>query len=413
MLDKPIEVLILGGGFGGLYTAIKLSKSALVKQQKCKITLVEQKERFLFTPLLYELLTAELQPWEIAPSYQKLLTSTPINFCQQRVNSIDLAQRRVTLANQQSLSYDYLVLALGSENRRATVTGSESVLYFRTLADAELLNERLKLLEYTEKRFIRVGVVGGGANGVELACKLAARLGDRADIYLLEKGTQLLKHFSRGVQTAANRAIMKRKITVIYDSQIREITPEKIILTNQTIPIDLVIWTVGTQPLSWLTNLDCQQTPQGKLLTTSTLQLLNYPEVFTLGDILEIPHQIIPQTAQAAYQAANCVAVNLQAQILGKPLKTFRYLHLGDMLTLGKKAAVISCYGFNLEGFIADKIRRLVYIQRLPTQRHRYQVLSNVLGNSLLRKLRFCRWQLKRFLSLTLRARKRLTENKE
>lgn len=385
------KIVIIGGGFGGLYTALALNKSSLVKSQKATVTLVEAESHFLFTPLLYELLTEELRRWEISPSYQKLLSHTTIKLESQIATNIDLKQQQVILVNQQRIDYDYLAIAVGSENRPLTIPGADYSLSFRTLADVDLLEEKLKFLELSQRQYIRIAVVGGGANGVELACKLADRLGDRGEISLLERGSSILKHFSPGVKAAAKRAISKRKIDVIYQANLEAIEAETIKLNGQNMPIDLVIWTGGTQAREWIKQLPCQQNNRGKLLTLPTLQLLEYPEVFALGDVAEI-HQCkknIPNTAQAAYQAASCLATNMVRNIQGKKLKQFHYLHLGDMLTLGKRRAVISSFGVNLEGKLGDKLRRLVYICRMPTWRHRFQVLRNVIQISLLRRLKF------------------------
>ena len=127
--------------------------------------------------------------------------------------------------------------------------------------------------------------------------------------------------------------------------------------------------------------LDCEKNSQGKLLTRPTLQLVSYPEVFALGDLAEIRNRekLVPATAQAAYQQAKSVANNLRATIRGRRLQPFRYLYLGDMLALGKEVAIVSSFGLNLEGKLASIVRRLVYIFRLPTFRHRWQVLINFL----------------------------------
>jgi NADH dehydrogenase len=154
-----------------------------------------------------------------------------------------------------------------------------------------------------------------------------------------------------------------------------------------TLPADITIWAAGTQAREWVLQLDCQQTGQGKLLTRPTLQLLDYPEVFALGDVAEIRNhkKLVPATAQAAYQQAKSAANNLRAAFRGKRLQPFRYLHLGDMLALGQGVAIVSSFGLNLEGKLAGIVRRIAYIFRLPTPRHRWQVLKNFLRRSLLK----------------------------
>lgn len=396
MTNGTDKICILGGGFGGLYTALYLAQSALARSGKCQITLVEQKERFLFTPLLYELMTGELQPWQIAPTYEKLIKDTKIRFCQATIRGLQLSTREVMLENGEKLNYDYLVLAVGNQNRWVKIPGLEThALTFRTLADAERLQARLRQLEGSGREKIRLAIVGGGPNGVELACKLADRLGKMGEVKLIETGDDILSGFSRGVKRAAYRALSRRNVRMELQTTLGALETDSMTLTcgdrTNSLPVDLVIWAAGTEAREWVRNLDCQQSDRGKLLTRRTLQLVDYPEVFALGDLADIPStkQPVPATAQAAYQQASCTAKNLKAAMRGKRLQPFRYLHLGDMLTLGKGAAVVSSFFLNLEGKLASFIRQLVYIQRLPTWHHRLQVLRHLLKRSMIKGLRW------------------------
>ncbi len=395
---KPINICVLGGGFSGLYTALYLSNHPQVKSGKWKITLVERNDNFLFTPLLYELITGELQRWEIAPTYQKLLAVTSINFCQHIVKKIDLDHHQVKLDNDSILSYDYLVLGLGTQNRWADIPGLKThALTFRTLEDLEQLQAKIHYLETLDRKCFRVAVIGGGPNGVELSCKLADRLGKRAEVLLIERGNQILKGFSKGVCNASYRALGSRRVQLYLSTDVQEITVNSINLTHVeediNVPVDLVIWVAGTQSRSLIRDLTCQQNNVGKLLTNPSLQLIDYPEVFALGDINQISNKNkrIPATAQAAYQQASCAAKNIAAAIEGKPLRAFKYIHLGDMLTLGKRTAIVSSYGLNISGQLGGIIRRLAYIFRLPTMRHRLQVLSNFIDKIWLRIRRLLR----------------------
>ena len=180
MTEQRTRICILGGGFGGLYTALRLSQLPWTKPEKPEIVLVDRSDRFLFSPLLYELMTGELQTWEIAPPFEELLAGTGVRFHQATVANIDLEAQRVQLQDGVDLTYDRLVLALGGETPLNQVTGAgEYALPFRTVADAHRLEERLRVLEESDAEKIRVAIVGGGYSGVELACKLADRLGDR------------------------------------------------------------------------------------------------------------------------------------------------------------------------------------------------------------------------------------------
>ncbi|ACB53400.1 putative FAD-dependent pyridine nucleotide-disulphide oxidoreductase [Crocosphaera subtropica ATCC 51142] len=382
--NNSINICVLGGGFSGLYTALYLSNYPQVKLGQWKITLVERNDNFLFTPLLYELITGELQRWEIAPTYQKLLAGTSIKFCQHIVKKIDLENRQVKLDNDNSLSYDYLVLGLGTQNRWVDIPGLKThALTFRTLRDLEQLQAKIHYLETLDRKHLRVAIIGGGPNGVELSCKLADRLEKRAEVLLIDRGNQILKGLSNGIRKASYRALGSRGVQLYLNTNVEEIEKTSITINHGehsiNVPVDMVIWVAGTESKPLIQSLNCQQTSSGRLLTNSRLQLIDYPEVFALGDLAQISNKkkSLPTTAQVAYQQASCAAKNIAAIIERKPLKSFNYLHLGDMLTLGRRTAIISSYGININGQIGGMLRRLAYIFRLPTMRHRLQVLRN------------------------------------
>jgi demethylphylloquinone reductase len=396
MQQKKIQICILGGGFGGLYTALYLAKAKKVLLGEWEIILVEPKDNFLFTPLLYEIITDELKRWEIAPNYQKLLLASKIKWIQDRVQQISLENREISLENQDVFNYDYLVLAVGRKIRFADIPGLDRyALTFRSIYDAELLKNRLQILKSSNQQYCHIAVIGGGANGVELACKvydyLNQTLGKNSPqitpiIYLIERGTEILKSFSVGVKNAADKAIKQRKINIFLATNVIKITKNNIILQEKEeireYPVDLVLWTGGTTNHNWMANLPLQYNELGQILTLPTLQLIDYSEVLALGDVADIYNSkvnSVPTTAQAAYQQASTAAKNLQATIQNKPLKKFYYLHLGDMLTLGKGEAIVSSFGINISGKLAGLIRRLIYIQRLPTMSHRLQVFKKLL----------------------------------
>jgi NADH dehydrogenase len=298
------------------------------------------------------------------------------------------------------------VLAVGTQNRWANIPGLENhALTFRTLADLERLQTQLHILENSERQHLKVAVIGGGPNGVELSCKIVDRLGNRGQVHLIERGDILLKNFSKAIGKASYKALKARRIAIHHNCEVNQITADFLRMTEhqqtQDLPIDLVIWTAGTQSREWLSELDCQQTDQGKLLIHPTLQLLDYPEVLALGDIAQIAstRQNIPATAQAAFQQASCAAKNLKAMINSNRPKPFFYLHLGDMLTLGRRSAIISSFGINIDGRIADISRRFIYILRLPTQRHKTQVLKHWVKNTFIKLGRWLRWQKKQLFS--------------
>jgi demethylphylloquinone reductase len=392
-----VRICILGGGFGGLYTALELAKFSQLCQPNYEITLIEKREHFLFTPLLYEVVTGELDSWEIAPSYQKLLTDSQVKFCQAEIQSVDLEKNLVNLQNGEIITYEYLVLAVGKETQLDVVPGAAKYAQtFRSLADAENLKERLRVLEASDLSVIRIAIAGAGPNGVEIACKLADRLKKRGKIHLIDRGNEILKTFPKGCRTASYRALLKRDININLNTKIEAIKSDVVIIDHQGktsyLETDLVLWTGGNQTIEWVKDLNCQHNQQGELIATPTLQLAEYSNVFVLGDLAEIRDikgKVSPATAQAAFQQAPCAAKNIWAKITGRRLKSFSYLYLGEMLTLGIKNAVVYSFGITLDGSLSSIIRRGVYIQRLPTLKHKLQVAKRWIFegiNKLLRK---------------------------
>ncbi|MGK7945014.1 MAG: NAD(P)/FAD-dependent oxidoreductase, partial [Microcystaceae cyanobacterium] len=195
MSDSTTRICILGGGFGGLYTALRLSQFPWQPENTPQITLIDQSDRFLFTPLLYELMTGEMQTWEIAPPFSELLADTSIQFQQGRVTKIDVPDKQVEIKSGITFDYDYLVIALGGNTPLDLVSGAKDyAIPFKTLENAYRLGERLRLLEQSEQEKIRIAIVGGGYSGVEIACKLADRLGERGRIRVIERGKEILSN---------------------------------------------------------------------------------------------------------------------------------------------------------------------------------------------------------------------------
>ncbi len=246
------RICILGGGFGGLYTALRLVKLDWKESQKPEIVLIDKNDRFLFSPLLYELLTGEMESWEVAPLYQDLLQNTGIRFYQGTVSGVFTDEKRVELLNGPEIPYDRLVLAMGGETPLTMVPGAMShARAFRTLDDAYALEEKLRLLEQSDKDKIRVAIVGGGYSGVELACKLSDRLGERGRFRLVEMADGILRNSPEFNREAAKKALDERGVFVDLETKVESIAADNISLEYKgvvdEIPVDLVIWDCGNK----------------------------------------------------------------------------------------------------------------------------------------------------------------------
>lgn len=386
MMTQPTNrICILGGGFGGLYTALRLSQLPWESTQKPEIILIDQSDRFLFSPLLYEILTGELQTWEIAPPFVELLQNTGVRFYQAVVSEIDIEQHRVQLEDGLEIPYDRLVLAMGGETPLDLVPGAANHAYpFRTISDAYRLQEKLRILEESEPEKIRVAIVGAGYSGVELACKLADRIGEKGRFRLIEIADQILRTSPEFNRKAAQKALETRGVFIDLETKVTSITEDTISLEYKgqidTIPVDLVIWTVGNRVVPIVKNLPLKQNQRGQITTTPELQVIDHPEIFAVGDLADCKDaegQQVPATAQVAFQQADYTAWNIWASLTNRPLLPFRYQQLGEMMALGIDNATLTGLGIKLDGSLAYVARRLAYLYRLPTLNHQLKVGFN------------------------------------
>ncbi len=379
------RICIVGGGFGGLYTAMRLSEFPWTDEQKPEITLIDKSDRFLFSPLLYELITEEMQSWEIAPPFAELLANTGITFQQGSVRDIDIEGKQVTLENDTTIVYDKLVLSTGGATPVDTVPGAkEHALTFRSLDDAYRLQEKIRLLEEVDSDKIRVAIVGGGYTGVELACKLADRLGEKGRIRIIDRGNQILKDSTDFNRQTAIEALEKNHIWQDLETDVERVEADSISLVYKgqvdTIPVDLVLWTVGYRVSELIKKLPLEQNERGLLEIEPTLLVKGRDDIFALGDAADSydsDGKPLPGNAQVAFQQSDYCAWNLWALATHRPLLSFRYQPLGEIMTLGTDNATINGLGLKLNGPMAYITRRLVYLYRLPTLKHQLTVGFN------------------------------------
>jgi NADH dehydrogenase len=384
-MSERSRICIVGGGFGGLYTALRLSEFPWTDEQKPKITLIDKSDRFLFSPLLYELITEEMQSWEIAPPFAEVLANTGVIFQQGSVTDINIEAKQVTLQDDTTIPYDRLVLSTGGATPVDIVPGArEHALPFRSLADADRLREKIRLLEGDNPDKIRVAVVGGGYSGVELACKLADRLGEKGRIRIIDRGDQILKDSTDFNRKTAIEALEKNHIWQDLETDVERVEADSISLVykgqTDTIPVDLVLWTVGNRVSELIKRLPLEQNEQGFLKVEPTLLVKGRDDIFALGDAAESydrDGKSLPATAQVAFQQSDYCAWNLWASATNRPLLSFGYQPLGEMMTLGTDNATINGLGLKLDGPMAYVARRLVYLYRLPTLKHQLTVGFN------------------------------------
>lgn len=384
-------MIVVGGGFGGLTTALTLAAAT----DGPPVLLIEPQERFLFLPLLYELLSGELRRWQIAPRYADLLAGHGVAWLQERVVTINHAKRELRTDGDRTLTYSALVIATGGRANSFGVPGvSEHALAFRSLADVERLQELVRRLRLRLRPLQRLAVVGAGASGVELACKLADLLEGAAVIELVEQGPELLPGSKAFNREQAHLALQQRDVRLRTHTRVAAVLADGLELQRggpdplATAPVEslrceAVIWTGGVAPCVPALDPPIGLDRRGRLPCDAELRVIGTEGVFALGDAAACPlggDASHPATAQVAYQQAACVAANLQHLRHNDALEPFQWNDLGEMLGLGIGQATLTGMGLTLAGPAAFQLRRLAYLARLPGPLHRLRVAGGWLA---------------------------------
>ncbi|MEB3263351.1 MAG: NAD(P)/FAD-dependent oxidoreductase [Synechococcus sp.] len=369
-------MVIVGGGFGGLYTALALAQH----RDHPPILLIEPNERFLFQPLLYELLSGELRRWEIAPRYDSLLASRGIAWLQDRVERIDTRARQVHTHAGRALGYGRLVIASGGQPATFAVPGvREHALFFRSLADVDRLQELVQRLRQQARPLQRLAIVGAGPSGVELACKLADLLEGTTLIELIERGSELLPQSRAFNREQARAALQRRDVRLRCHTRVLGLQAGSLELSlsgagdvpaePERLPVEAVVWTAGFQARPPLLEPPAPGDALGRLSAEADLRLQGHHDIFLAGDAARVPGEEgepLPANAQVAFQQAPYLAANLLRSLAGTPLEPFHWNDLGEMISLGRGEASLTGGGFTLAGAAAYQIRRLAYLTRLP-----------------------------------------------
>ncbi|MFL6209305.1 MAG: NAD(P)/FAD-dependent oxidoreductase [Pyrinomonadaceae bacterium] len=392
MSNKQARILIIGGGFGGVFTALDLVGAGAV-------TLVSDEDHFLFKPMLYEYLSGEVEAWHIAPHYKELLDER-ISFIQGTVTDVDLTKREVAIDSRaERQTYDVLVVAVGGVTNYAGVEGAQEHAFpFRRIADADALRNRMidvldrippDAAPQDARAAATFAIVGGGASGVELASKMADLLHDafkrrglhgEPRVLVIEMTNRIVPGMGEDLRAYVEDALHKSHVEIYTETRVRRVTPTSIIFEHDGAETEVatagVVWVGGVRVSPLLDHLPLPKNERGLLRVEPTLQVEGHKEIFALGDDAHFTEAdpTLPGTAQLAFQQGSLAAANVRAFLSGGELKTKYFKELGEALSLGTERAAILTAGTVIGGPLARQARFALYTSRLPTWHHRLKV---------------------------------------
>jgi NADH dehydrogenase len=392
MIARP-HVVIIGGGFGGLYAARAL------KGERVDVTLIDRTNHHLFQPLLYQVATATLAATEItAPIRWLLRHQRNAEVLLEEVVAIDVETRRVSFANGKSVGYDYLIVASGS---RHSYFGRDEWERFapglKSIDDALDIRGRLLLaFEHAEQapadhqqRWLTFVIVGGGPTGVELAGMVPmlsrhALPGEyrhvdtnKARVLLLEGGPRILPAFPEDLSAEAQRELEELGVEVRVNAMVTDIGEDYVTVGDERIATHSIFWAAGNAPSPLGRQLGASVDRVGRVLVNPDLSVPDHPEVFVVGDLAAMTTRgkPVPGVAPAAIQSGPRAAKNILRLIAREPTQRFRYINKGDLATIGRFRAVALIAGMHLSGWPAWWTWLFVHILYLAGFRNRVSVL--------------------------------------
>ncbi len=397
------RIVILGGGFAGVTTAMELAKRC-AGVLPVHITLVSEQNYFLFTPMLAEAATGAVETRHVLYPIRHLCGAWGIEFGEMSVESIDLVRRQIIARHRRSpvrqqVHYDKLVLALGAAPNVTTVRGAaEYALPFKGVGDAVLIRnhvinqfEAAALSEdpWTRHRLLTFVVVGAGHAGTELIAGLEEMTRGillrhypsihQDGIRLVLVGSAVLPQTATHLAAYTKEQLLKRGIE-LETARAAEVTAEGLKLQDgRFIPSHSVIWTAGNRVSPVIADLPLVQTKDGRLKVNEFFEVEGARDVYALGDnAAQIdPHTGTPYvaTAQVAVPQGSALASVIEADLTGREKRPFRFKVLGEMVPLSRRTAVADLLGIKVTGFLAWFIWKIVYMLKLPTLAARSRVV--------------------------------------
>jgi NADH dehydrogenase len=410
MPNTKKRVVILGGGFGGVYVAVHLGKLFTKKElEDVEIVLVNRENYIVFQPLLPEVISGSVELNHVIAPIRRMAPKALLYT--RDVESIDPVARTVTLSPGNrpvplTLSYDHLVIALGTCLDDSKIPGMrEHASPFKYLGDALYIrNQIVRALEEAEaesdpeirRRLLTFVVAGGGFSGVECIAEMNDFLREAVGAYhnicesdlrliLLQRGDRILPELTESLAEFAHRLLVKRGVEIRLGASLKAVSALAVVVedkttrTTETIPAGTTVATVPAGPHRLLSALPLPH-DKGRIVVDQHTEVSGWPGVWALGDcaaIQQVDGQTSPPTAQHALRQGKTCAENIVASYRGTPKKIFGFTGLGKLGSLGRRSAVAEIFGIHLKGLIAWVLWRGVYVTKFPGLGGQIRLLSD------------------------------------
>jgi NADH dehydrogenase len=392
---KKIKIVIVGGGFGGVYTALNLTE--IFNDESIEVTLINKNSHFLFTPLLHEVATGGLSPNSVIEPLREVFRGTSVRFSEDSVIEIDYANKMVRTGTT-SFYYDYLVIATGADTNHFGITGAkEHCFKLKTLEDAIVL--RKHILETCEiavntknKDLLTTAIVGAGPTGVELAAEFIEYMQHTLCTYyknsgftkedikvnLLTTTPDIISQFPQDMRDIAMTELNKEGVKVLTNTIVTKVEPNLLTFKDGgSLKAHTIVWVAGVAPyfnnIKGITDV-ATVSAKNRIETNEFLQSTKYPEVFSLGDVSGTS----PMLAQVAVQQGKVVAENIYALVDKKELMKFEFKQKGLLISIGQWYAIgnfkIGSYSFTLKGRLMWWIWRTVYLFNFLSWKKRFEI---------------------------------------
>lgn len=394
------HIVVLGGGFGGVYTARHLEKLAKGRRD-IRITLISRDNYFLMTPLLFEAGSGILEPRHAVNPIRPLFRH--VQFVEAEITGVDFDSKQVKakLSNDQeyAVNFDDLVIALGSTTNTALVKGSENARPFKTMADA--IGVRNHIIDCFERADVELDpdrrrslmtfvIVGGGLVGVELIGEFTEFVAnvhkhyrnvptDAPQFILLDGGPRIMQEMSEDLSTYATEVLRDRGVIIRNNVRVQAMEKGRVIVSDtETIEAATMIIATGVRPSFLVDTFPVAKDRRGRIAVDATMRSTSHPFVWALGDNAAIPDvngHPYPPLAQHALRQAKVLANNVLNAKQGKQIIPFVYSPKGTLASLGKFKGVGKVYQFKIYGFIAWWVWRTYYLMQMPRWQRRIRIV--------------------------------------